>query len=88
MAADVCTHLDLIQSVTPSANGCEHCLEIGSTWVHLRLCMTCGLVACCDSSPHQHAKKHAASSGHAIVRSFEPGEDWMWCYADEVYIDL
>ena len=80
----VCTHLDLIQEVTPSSDGCEDCLKIGARWVHLRECMTCGHVGCCDSSPNRHASRHARTSGHPIVRSFEPGEDWMWCYVDEV----
>ena len=82
--APPCSHLDQIRDVTPSSEGCEDCLRIGSWWVHLRLCMICGHVACCDSSPNQHASKHAATTGHPIVRSLEPGEDWMWCYIDEV----
>jgi uncharacterized UBP type Zn finger protein len=82
--ATFCTHLDQIQPVTPSADGCEECLRIGSWWVHLRLCMTCGKVGCCDSSPNQHASGHAREVGHPIVRSLEPGEDWSWCYVDEI----
>ncbi|MEP7082589.1 MAG: UBP-type zinc finger domain-containing protein [Chloroflexota bacterium] len=68
----------------PSADGCEDCLRIGSGWVHLRLCLTCGHVGCCDSSPHRHATAHFGATGHPLVRSLEPGEDWMWCYVDEV----
>jgi uncharacterized UBP type Zn finger protein len=79
-----CTHLDMIRDVTPSADGCEDCLKIGAWWVHLRECMTCGHIGCCDSSPNRHATKHARTSGHPIVKSFEPGEDWMWCYVFEV----
>ena len=75
-----CTHLQTIRAVTPSAQGCEECLAIGSGWVHLRLCLTCGHVGCCDSSPNRHA------TGHPVVRSFEPGEDWKWCYVDELMI--
>jgi uncharacterized UBP type Zn finger protein len=82
-----CTHTDQIQEVTPSAQGCEECLKTGGRWVHLRLCMTCGHVGCCDSSPNRHASKHARDTEHPIVRSFERGEDWMWCYVDEVYIE-
>ena len=82
-----CTHVSFIHDVTPSADGCEDCLRIGGWWVHLRLCMTCGHVGCCDSSPNQHASKHAAAESHPIVRSFEPGEDWMWCYVDEVVLE-
>ena len=79
-----CTHTDQIRAVHPSANGCEECLRIGSRWVHLRTCMSCGHVGCCDSSLHQHASKHHAQTGHPIVRSAEPGETWGWCYEDEV----
>ena len=81
-----CTHLDMIQEVTPSAEGCEECLQTGDWWVHLRLCLTCGHVGCCDSSPNKHATKHAKATGHPIVESFEPGEDWQWCYVDEVFV--
>ena len=79
-----CTHTEWIRDVTPSAKGCEDCLRIGGFWVHLRLCMTCGHVGCCDSSPNKHASRHARGSGHPIVRSIEPGENWLWCYIDEV----
>src|SRR5256884_1365389 len=82
----VCTHLDQIRKVTPSADGCEDCLKIGATWVHLRLCLTCGHVGCCDSSPNRHATKHFRKIGHPIVQSFEPGEDWRWCYIDEAEV--
>jgi uncharacterized UBP type Zn finger protein len=84
---DECTHLNEIKQVTPSANGCEECMKIGEPWNHLRLCMTCGHVGCCDSSKNKHAKKHFHTSQHPIIRSFEKGEDWGWCYADEVFID-
>jgi hypothetical protein len=83
-----CTHLTEIREVTPSADGCEDCLRIGGWWVHLRLCMTCGHVGCCDSSPNRHASGHAREASHPIVRSLEPGEDWMWCFVDEVEIVL
>ena len=79
-----CTHLDQIRDVTPSSEGCEDCLRIGGWWVHLRECMTCGHVGCCDNSPNKHATKHFHTSKHAIMKSFEPGEDWMWCYVDQV----
>jgi Zn-finger in ubiquitin-hydrolases and other protein len=79
-----CSHLDQIHDVTPSADGCEDCLRIGSGWVHLRLCLSCGHSGCCDSSPNRHATAHSRASGHPLVRSLEPGEDWMWCYVDEV----
>jgi len=79
-----CLHLDQIRDVVPSADGCEDCLRTGGRWVHLRECMTCGHVGCCDSSPNRHASLHAGTSGHPIIRSFEPGENWMWCYIDQI----
>jgi hypothetical protein len=80
-----CTHVDQIRIEPPaSVAGCEDCLAIGASWVHLRLCMACGHVGCCDSSPNQHASKHAAASGHPIIRSAESGEDWFYCYPDEL----
>jgi len=82
--AEPCTHLDDAADVTPSSTGCEDCLATGGRWVHLRMCMTCGHVGCCDSSPSQHATAHWKDTGHPLVRSYEPGEDWWWCYADDV----
>ena len=79
-------HLDAIRTVTPSAQGCEDCLKIGAAWVHLRLCLSCGHVGCCDSSKHKHARKHFLKSGHPIIQSFESGEDWRWCYVDEAEV--
>ena len=79
-----CPHLAGIQQVTPSADGCEDCLRIGGEWVHLRLCLTCGHVGCCDQSPNQHATAHYRSGGHPMIRSFEPDEDWMWCFVDQL----
>ena len=81
--ADECSHLDGIRDVTPSARGCEDCLRMHARWVHLRLCRTCGHVGCCDDSPNRHARAHA-SGEHPIIRSLEPGEDWCWCFLDEV----
>ena len=81
-----CTHLDRIEITQLPENiaGCEDCLKIGSTWVHLRMCQTCGHIGCCDSSPNRHASAHARTDEHPIVRSAEPGETWSWCYVDEV----
>ena len=79
-----CGHLDQVQTVTPSARGCEECLAIGARWVHLRICMTCGHVGCCDSSPLKHATAHFRTVAHPIMKSLEPGEDWGWCFVDEV----
>src|SRR6202043_4068358 len=84
-----CTHLDQIRPVTPrTPNGCEECLKIGDTWVHLRLCLECGHVGCCDSSKNKHATKHFHHTKHPIVKSFEPGETWGWCYIDQVELDF
>ncbi len=82
-----CSHLDQIQDVTPSGNGCKECLETGDTWVHLRLCLTCGHVGCCDSSKNKHATRHFHATSHPIIASFEPGEDWGWCYVDQVVLE-
>jgi len=87
MSSVPCSHLDTIQDVRPNADGCEECLATGSWWVHLRLCLACGHVGCCDSSPNRHASKHAASTEHPIVQSLEPGEDWIWCYVDQVMLE-
>jgi hypothetical protein len=85
-----CTHLDQVKltELPASIPGCEDCLKIGGRWMHLRMCETCGHIACCDSSPNQHASKHAAATTHPIVRSAEPGEDWSWCYVDELMFRL
>jgi uncharacterized UBP type Zn finger protein len=84
----VCTHLELIRNPQPNTKGCEECLKIGDTWVHLRLCEICGHVGCCDSSKNKHATKHYRASGHPIIKSFEPGEDWMYCYIDDVMFEV
>ena len=86
MDSIVCTHQDMIQPVTPSGAGCVECLKTGQRWVHLRLCLTCGHVGCCDQSPGKHATKHFHAEAHPIIQSFEPGEDWRWCYADQIEI--
>lgn len=82
-----CSHLNQIHKVTPSGNGCKECLEMGDTWVHLRLCLSCGHVGCCDSSKNKHASAHYRHTKHPIVRSIEPSENWMWCYADELFME-
>jgi hypothetical protein len=89
--ADVasCSHLETAREVTPSADGCEDCMRMGSTWVHLRVCQTCGHTGCCDNSPNRHATAHfRENNDHPLVRSFEPGEDWWWCYVDELSFDV
>ncbi len=82
-----CEHLSEIKDVSPSADGCEDCLKIGGNWVHLRMCMSCGHVGCCDSSPNKHATKHFNDTTHPIIRSFEPGEHWGYCYPDERFYE-
>jgi hypothetical protein len=82
--APACTHLDQIRDVAPSAAGCEDCLAIGGTWLHLRMCLACGHVGCCDQSPNRHARAHWRAADHALIRSIEPGESWAWCWVDEV----
>ncbi|HEY2065282.1 MAG TPA: UBP-type zinc finger domain-containing protein [Gemmatimonadaceae bacterium] len=83
-----CSHLDHVHAVTPhTPNGCEECLAIGSRWVHLRLCLECGHVGCCDDSPNRHATKHFHSAKHPVIRSFERGEDWGWCYVDQLFLE-
>ena len=87
--AAFCTHRSYIRNVLPSSVGCEDCLAAGRhDWVHLRLCMFCGHVGCCDASPGRHATAHFVSSGHPVIRSFEPGEDWFWCYVDEIFFEM
>ena len=82
-----CTHLDQVKDVTPSGKGCEDCLKTGDAWLHLRLCMTCGHVGCCDSSKNHHATRHFQETNHPIIKSFQPREKWGWCYVDEVMFD-
>jgi uncharacterized UBP type Zn finger protein len=83
-----CTHLDTVADVTPSGDGCVECLATGGTWVHLRLCMHCGHVGCCDSSPGRHATGHFHATGDPLIQSYEPGEDWWWCYVDELAFEV
>ena len=87
MSQPSCTHLNQIRDVKPSAAGCEECLKMKDRWVHLRMCLTCGHVGCCDSSKNKHATKHFHATSHPIVRSIEPGERWRWCYVDELMME-
>ncbi|TML05467.1 MAG: UBP-type zinc finger domain-containing protein [Actinobacteria bacterium] len=84
-----CTHLDQIEFLGPAGPiaGCEECLKTGDRWVHLRLCLICGHVGCCDSSPNKHATKHFHATSHPLIQSFEPGEDWIWCFVDQVAME-
>ena len=84
----MCAHLDQVHNVHPKTpDGCEECLAAGMQWVHLRLCLSCGHVGCCDNSTGKHATKHFHRSEHAVIRSFEPGEDWGWCYVEQLYLE-
>ena len=81
-----CTHLDTVRILEPpgTIRGCEECIRTGSSWMHLRMCQTCGKIGCCDSSPNHHASRHARDENHPVLRSVEAGEDWSWCVLDEV----
>ena len=81
---NVCSHLDAIVDVDPSGAGCVECLALGMTWVHLRRCTQCGHIGCCDNSPGKHATAHFHEVTHPLIQSYEPGEDWFFCYVDDV----
>ena len=85
--ATLCEHVTQIRGVGPGTDGCEECLALGWSWVHLRLCLTCGHVGCCDNSRGKHATKHFHRSQHPIVRSLEPDDDWAWCYLDDLFME-
>jgi hypothetical protein len=88
MVEETCFHINAITSVkSPKRRECEACITIGSTWVHLRTCQTCGLTLCCDSSPNRHATAHAHASGHPVIASAEPAERWLYCYPDEAFAE-
>ncbi|HET7053635.1 MAG TPA: UBP-type zinc finger domain-containing protein [Solirubrobacterales bacterium] len=89
-AVAACTHIDSVEYLEPPAEaaGCEECLKLGMSWVHLRMCQSCGHIGCCDNSQGRHATAHYSESGHPIIRSIEPGEDWSWCYVDEAMFRL
>ena len=83
-----CAHFGHVHGVKAKTNGCEECLKMGDSWVHLRLCMECGHVGCCDSSKNKHGTKHFHATKHPIMRSIEPEEEWGWCYVDELMLDF
>jgi len=84
-----CSHIDDVDLAIPAvAEGCVECLATGGRWVHLRRCLSCGHIGCCDNSPGRHATAHFATTSHPIVQSFEPREDWVWCYADEIGLEI
>ncbi|MCH7804430.1 MAG: UBP-type zinc finger domain-containing protein [Acidobacteria bacterium] len=88
MALTTCDHLKQIKIIAKpdEVKGCDECLQIGSSWVEVRMCLTCGHVGCCDSSKHQHARNHYETTQHPIIQSVEPGQSWGWCYLDEEYL--
>lgn len=87
MAQTACSHIaDHLKNVKPQTKGCEECLKTGGKWVHLRMCLECGHVGCCDSSPGRHARAHFHATKHPLIQSAERGEDWRWCFIDEVYL--
>ena len=90
MSPSPCTHLDQVEvrQLPAEVAGCEDCLKIGGRWVHLRMCMICGHVGCCDNSPNRHATAHFHATEHPIIRSYEPGEDWWWCYDDDLMFEV
>ena len=82
-----CQHLKALKPQKPHSQGCEECLKMGDSWVHLRLCLSCGHVGCCDSSKNKHATKHARATQHPVIRSLEPGEEWGFCYPDDLFFE-
>ncbi len=84
----LCEHEIGLEPAPPQTTGCAECLKTGTRWVHLRLCLTCGHVGCCDSSPGRHATRHAHQTAHPVMASFEPGERWAWCYVDQAQVDV
>jgi len=81
----VCDHFDHLPAAVARTHGCEECLQIGGTWVHLRMCLACGHVGCCNASEHRHARRHFEATGHPVMRSAQPGEGWGWCYVHQWY---
>ena len=87
MAQKTCQHFESLKTVAdPSADVCEQCIEMGDTWVHLRACLECGLVGCCDNSKNRHARNHWHDDGHSLIQSIEPGETWQYCFDDHVLV--
>ena len=81
-----CTHLDHVKTTSTASHECEECVKMGDSWVHLRMCLECGHVGCCDSSKNKHATRHFHHSRHPLMRSIEPGESWVWCYVDQAEV--
>ena len=89
MTAKTCQHIDSVKKIkTAKAYECEECIKVGGEWVHLRTCQTCGVTLCCDNSPRRHMTAHYHKTTHPVITSAEPGEFWMWCYPDELFVEL
>lgn len=82
-----CKHIDQAREVSYANQVCPECVKLGDTWVHLRICLICGHVGCCDSSKNRHATAHFKATGHPLIRTIELGEDWAWCYVDEAMLE-
>ena len=87
MTPSLCPHLEHPGNARPTSRVCDECVALGDTWVHLRCCLTCGNVGCCDDSKNKHATRHFHTTTHPVIRSLEPGENWLWCYVDEVMLE-
>ena len=88
MASGICAHIESITEVTQAKHyQCDECVKTGAHWVHLRTCQTCGSTLCCDSSPNRHASKHSRGTGHPVVASAEPGEQWLYCFPDDSFVE-
>jgi Isopeptidase T len=85
--ANRCDHFSEIKDVKPNTKGCEECLKMGDSWVHLRLCLSCGHVGCCDNSKNKHATKHYHATKDPMIKSLEPGEEWGYCYPDDLFYE-
>jgi uncharacterized UBP type Zn finger protein len=85
---NICSHIQEVnENIQGNTKGCEECEKSGSDWVHLRLCLSCGHVGCCDSSPNKHATKHFHKVNHPVIKSYEPGENWEWCFVDNIMLN-
>ena len=83
-----CPHISTLAPVPPNSTVCDECVARGDTWVHLRACLECGHVGCCDESKNKHATRHYRATGHPLIQTLEPGEDWIWCYVDRIAMEL
>jgi uncharacterized UBP type Zn finger protein len=88
MSPEACPHISAVKTIRrPEKQECAECVRMGASWVHLRTCQECGVTLCCDSSPNRHATRHAKSTGHPVIASAEPGEQWLYCYPDDTFVE-